>query len=131
MKKGNVEIIEFYQRKGFGYRKIANLTNFPADSVKYYCRKNTEADLTNTCLNCGTAIQQTMHHKQKVFCSDSCRMKWWNRHPEMVKRKVEKHSCLYCGKDYFSHRATQKYCSRKCFYDSRRRVMISDERTDF
>ena len=127
MTKENIEIIGFYQRKGFGYKKISQLTGLSADAIKYYCRKNPASDLASICLGCGAEIQQTPHHRKRVFCSDYCRMKWWNRHPDLVNRKLHKYTCQQCGNEYLTHRATQKYCSRKCLYDARRKAVVSDE----
>jgi endogenous inhibitor of DNA gyrase (YacG/DUF329 family) len=31
------------------------------------------------CEFCGQSVRQSEHRKRKRFCSDKCRMSWWNR----------------------------------------------------
>lgn len=127
MTQNEKEIIGYYRRKGYGYKKIAQLINVSADNVKYYCRKTPTESLLNICLGCGASIQQMPHHKKKVFCSDSCRMKWWNRHPEIVRRKYTEHICPTCGKAYTTYRSKQVFCSRPCVNESRRKAVSGNE----
>ncbi len=127
MTQNEKELIGYYQRKGYGYKKIAQLVNIPSDNIKYYCRKNPAEGLSDICLGCGSPIHQTPHHKQKVFCSDVCRMKWWNRHPEIVARKFQEHICPHCGKTYLTSRSGQRFCSRQCVGASRRKAVPADE----
>lgn len=121
------QLICYYQRKGNGYKKTAQLTGIPEGTVKTYYRRFLADSVGSTCLTCGSHIVQAQHRKQKLFCSDACRMMWWNAHPEMVRRIRDKHTCLCCGKTYLTHIAGQKYCSRACYADSRRKAAQADD----
>ena len=80
------------QHKGYGYKRIASVIGLPVNTVKSFCsrhpiRDDESLELKGLCCNCRIPIEQTPHKRKKLFCSDSCRMAWWNAHPEKVKRK--------------------------------------------
>ena len=111
------EIIEM-RRKGQGYGAIAKALNLSINTVKSYCRRNHLTD-ASVCRQCGAPITQTKGHRRKLFCSDLCRNRWWNSHPELVKRKSERiFTCAHCGKEFtaYGHR---KYCSHACYVKGR------------
>ena len=122
MTQNQVSVITYYQRKGLGYRRIAPLVGVPEDTVKSFCRKN-KGTAGDKCITCGAAVEQRPHKKRKLFCSDKCRLKWWNAHPELVRRKRKEHICEYCGRPYMTHIKSQRYCSRECFANARKRVV--------
>lgn len=72
---------------------------------------------------CGAALMQIPHRKPKKFCSDKCRMAWWNSHQELVNRKAIYHlACAHCGQSFDSYgNKNRKYCSRRCYDDARRK----------
>lgn len=117
-----------FQREGYGYKKIASLTGLPINTVKAYCRrhpiskKDTVAENT-LCRMCGKKLEQTPHKRKRIFCSDTCRLAWWNSHRERVNRKsVYSLTCAYCGQPFESYgNAYRKFCSRKCYGLSRRK----------
>ena len=79
---------------GFGYRRIAAMTGLSTNTVKSYLKRHgnevaIQPDQTGCeCKQCHRPIQQTPHKRKKVFCSDACRMAWWNAHPEKVQRRA-------------------------------------------
>lgn len=113
------------------YTAIALITGLSKDSVKSYCRLHNLAGVraenkmvnstVKSCLFCGKKILQNPTRKEKKFCSDKCRMKWWNSNTEFVRRKkLANLVCQYCGQIFTSKNATQKYCSRKCYAKARK-----------
>lgn len=52
----------------------------------------------------------------KKFCSDRCRMKWWNSHLDQVQRKANyDFVCPVCKKPFTVYgNANRKYCSHEC-----------------
>ena len=106
---------------GAGYKKIATQLGLPVNTVKSFCRRQ-NGGTEQVCANCGAALVQTPHHKAKRFCSDRCRMAWWNAHQDQVNRKaVYVLTCKYCGKEFESYGNRKRvYCSRGC-YDAARR----------
>ena len=117
----SIEILE-YRRQGFGYKKIASITGYSVNTVKSVCRRNSEAS-EKRCLQCGNVLIQPPHRKEKKFCSDKCRMAWWNSHPERVNRKAIYHfTCAQCGQPFDSYgNDHRKYCSRACYAEARRK----------
>lgn len=121
---------------GYGYIRIAQVLGISENTVKSYCRRNNltgkaaveepKAQIPvdegiHYCLCCGVSVEQNPGRKVKKFCSDKCRMKWWNNNLGKVKRKaVYEYICLHCGKPFTvygnSHR---KYCSHECYVAER------------
>ncbi len=114
-------IIEL-SKQGNGYLKIATQLGLNTNTVKTFLRRLKEKTV-NRCLYCGAEIQQTPHKKEKKFCSAACRMRWWNEHQKEVNRKAYYTIiCQCCGKIFEAYgNAKQKFCSRKCFADYRRK----------
>ena len=125
--------IEELQREGHGYKKIATMLDLPLNTVKSYIRRHpvttTSAASVKGCLNCGAPLLQKPGKKEKKFCSDRCRMAWWNAHPERVNRKTfYAATCAHCGKEFQSYgNKGRKYCSRLCFNQARRKGGKADE----
>ena len=117
----SIEIME-YRRQGLGYKRIAAVTGYSLNMVKSVCRRS-QAPTEKRCIQCGAAVEQTPHRKEKKFCSDKCRMAWWNSHPERVTRKAFYHLvCACCGQSFESYgNQKRKYCSRRCYNVARRK----------
>ena len=115
------EILEL-RRQGLGYKTIAAITGYSVNTVKSTCRRH-QVPNEKVCLQCGAKLDQTPHRKEKKFCSDKCRMAWWNSHPERVTRKAFYHLvCAHCGQPFESYgNQKRKYCSRRCYDDARRK----------
>ena len=114
--------IEKMRREGLGYKKIAVALDLSENTVKSYCRRlPTIAADNEKCMCCGKPLSQIPGHKKKKFCSDSCRMKWWNSHLDIVKRKaLYTFVCPCCGKEFTVYgNANRKYCCHECYIDDR------------
>ena len=116
--------IAAYRRNGCGYKKIGQLLGMSGNTVKTYCRRNglggtaAQSEIKEIgifCRNCGEPVMQTAGKKQKKFCSDACRIKWWNHHTRLRKKNSV---CVHCGKS-FHGRQGQKYCSHVCYVAER------------
>ena len=120
---------------GLSYGEIATEVGLCINTIKSYCRRKinnlgkkdavkrqqpTVAGV-HSCQECGKSIQQIQGRKLKRFCSDTCRMKWWNSHPEMVQRKnAREQFCSNCGKKFFVYGTqSRKYCSHECYVKDR------------
>ena len=129
MTKDEIVVVTQLQRQGFGYRRIAALTNIPLNTIKSYCRRHPvaeAADVTRSedaCRQCGQPIESVPHHKAKQFCSDKCRMTWWNSHRNLVNRKAyQTVVCSNCGTAFQVYgNVPRKFCSRACSAASRRK----------
>ena len=119
-----------YRRSGYGYKKISQLTGVCESSVKTYCRRNgltgsaEEAPRgisEKTCQCCGKTVIQYPGRKEKKFCSDACRNKWWNSHLNLVNRKaMYDFVCPTCGKPFSAYgNRNRKYCSHECYIEDR------------
>ncbi len=112
------------QNQGLGYKKISDILSLSVNTVKSYCYRNTvkSRQESKCCKQCGIKISQQPTRKEKKFCSDNCRMKWWNAHFDKINHQVVNEIiCPSCGKPFiFYGNRARKYCSRLCYGKSRR-----------
>ena len=78
-----MRIVEL-RKEGNGCKRIAQLLGISENTIKSFCRrrhllKENPEDKKDACPCCGKALVQIPGRKPKKFCSDKCRMKWWNR----------------------------------------------------
>ncbi len=121
------------QNEGLGYKRIAAELNLPVNGVKSFCRrhpvtKDTASFGSAGCRQCGAPLTQLPHRKAKKFCSDKCRMAWWNSHQDQVNRKAfYTLVCPTCGKEFQSYGKKHRiYCSRACYAQARSKGVRSD-----
>ena len=122
------------RKSGVGYKKIAQELGINENSVKSFCRRNGLAGsiekpqetvfpgvIQKACKNCGTLFLQYPGHREKVFCCDACRNKWWNLHIGQANRKtMYEYTCPTCGKKFSAYGNRQrKYCSHACYIIAR------------
>lgn len=76
---------------------------------------------TMPCRWCGNPVAQTPGRKEKMFCSDPCRVRWWNRNRHSSQRKTcLQLVCPTCHKPFSSYgNPNRKYCSRPCYFTDR------------
>ena len=128
---------------GQSYARIAGALNLSVNSVKSFCRRNAlssgvgksleqlKSETTQnaaSCEQCGCPVQQTPGRKHKRFCSDACRMAWWNAHRTQVRRKtVRTFCCARCGMQFSRYGVTKRsFCSRSCASAARKKKFFHD-----
>ena len=117
MTENQQEEIKALRQAGLGYKKIAAALSLSESTIKSYCIRNklkAGSDQT-VCLECGQPITQPTGQKGKKFCSDACRIKWWNHHTWLMKAN---NVCAHCGKP-FHGRKDRKFCSHACYIAER------------
>lgn len=123
------------RKDGLGYGKIAQEMGISRNTIKSFCQRNEltgaaasmpEITVTDSleekpCLNCGQPVRQNPGRKEKKFCCDACRNKWWNSHLSQVKRKaMYEFVCPACGKPFTAYgNRNRKYCSHECYIEGR------------
>ncbi len=118
------KIIEL-RNKGYGYGRISTELNIPRSSVSTFCKRNEidneTIDRFAICKNCDKLIRLEIKKKNKIFCSDECRVNWWNTHQEQVNKKAIYHfDCPVCSKHFTTYgNKKQKYCSHICYIQDR------------
>lgn len=102
--------------KGMGYGEIAKGLELSINTVKSFCHRN-----EGKCEQCGMPVQQLTGRKHKRFCSDSCRIRWWNAHKDLVnRRRFYEVRCSYCQRDFYVYgKNKRKYCSHQCYINER------------
>ena len=129
MVQNEIDEIARLQRCGLGYKRISQITGLSQNTGKSYCRRHPlDSDASedaSICHQCGKPVEQTPHRKKKLFCSDACRMMWWNAHPDRVNRQAyHAVTCASCGRTFESYSsANRKFCSRACYAKFRAKEM--------
>lgn len=131
--------IKALRTKGYGYATIARTLDLKKDTVVAFCRKEgltgTKAQTNERihlngelCRACGSVLLQTPGRKPRKFCSDVCRVMWWNHHPEAVHQKAIYHfTCACCHKPFSAYgNAGRKYCSHACYVSARYKDGVSN-----
>ncbi len=101
------------RQSGLGYGMIAKKLCISVNTVKAFCRRNSIKE--HICPMCGKPVTQNPGRREKKFCSDECRRKWWNSHTGLMKENAV---CAHCGKP-FHGRQGRKYCSHACYIAER------------
>ena len=129
MNKQEISTLNIMRSRGKRASDIAIAIGVSVNTVRSYIRRHPPEDVVQSvCRNCGKPVHQISGRKAKQFCSDRCRNAWWNSHPENIQRKAYySFICEYCGKKFESYgNKNRKYCSRKCYADSRKAHSVSN-----
>lgn len=128
-----IKIVNGLQANGLGYKKISAVTGLPVNTVKAYCRRHKVNSIVPEepqafCRGCGKPIKRIPMAKPRQFCSDECRMRFWNSHRDEVRhRAIYSFTCPYCGRGFQSlGNPNRKYCSRECAASGRRKGGAAD-----
>ena len=64
---------------------------------------------------------QVAGRKPVKFCSEACRIHWWNTHPDAVDKKAfYDFTCACCGKPFRAYGNSQrKYCCHAYYIQAR------------
>lgn len=113
---------------GASYSQIAVKLNLPEGTVKSFCSRNNlklgavqqDDNAAGICKVCGGQLLLKLKQKPRQFCSDTCRLRWWNQNREMVNKKGAKSFiCANCGVEHVSYDTNRKYCSHTCYISAR------------
>ena len=116
-------LIQKMRAGGKGYKAIANELKVSVSTVASFCKSHDADASFEACPQCGARLINTPHRKKKKFCSDKCRMLWWNSHQDEINRQAYyRFVCPNCGKEFISYgNEHRKYCSLQCVAESRRK----------
>ena len=117
------EKITELRKNGESISSIAEKMNLSVNSVKSFCRRKDVSPMKDGCKRCGQPLVNTPGHRQKTFCSASCRQKYWRENSSLNwcrrKSKDEKGSARNTAAAPFSQRkssapAVEGSSARKC-----------------
>ena len=131
MKKQERETINAMRLQGKSPAEIAWNLGLSVNTVRSHIRRHPELQGGKPCKNCGRQITALPGRKEKRFCSDKCRMAWWNSHREQVQKKAYYTIlCAHCGKEFESYgNQNRKFCCRNCYLLFRRSANLSETGT--
>ena len=113
--------------QGKSYAEISETMDLSFNTISSFCRRynadgvGKEIKEISTCKNCGSLIKRKVGHKPRQFCSDACRMEWWNAHQGEVNRKaIRTFTCACCGREFETYgQQRRRYCSHACYIAGR------------
>ena len=88
MKKQEIKAISEMRLQGKSPSEIACALGISVNTIRTHIRRHPDIPGGKFCKNCGKPIAQSVGRKEKRFCSDKCRMAWWNSHRERVRKKA-------------------------------------------
>lgn len=80
MRKYIKSAIDDMRLKGMSSSAIASAVGLPVNTVKSHIYRHPEIPRIKLCAYCGRPMRQPKGRKQKKFCSDKCRITYWNHH---------------------------------------------------
>jgi len=116
---------------GSSYSTIAAFLGISENTVKSFCRRNGLGSTVakpmempeddNHCKNCGKHVVQVPKQKPKKFCSQECRLIWWNANRDKISQKAfYEFKCKYCSVPFKSYGNKHRlYCSHRCYVSYR------------
>ena len=106
---------------GKQYKEISSELGIEVSALKLFVHRQKKPD-TRKCAMCGKRLPDKARSSQR-FCSIKCKNAWWKKHPnqdENDKRVVR--ACASCGRQFISYNSNSKYCSRDCYFASKRKA---------
>ena len=113
------------RRDGASMTEIADKLGLPRNTVKSFCRRSgtepTPTMAVKMCLCCGKPMVQYPGHKEKKFCSDKCRLRFWNSNLGATQLNgMAAYTCPACGKAFYAYPGRKRrYCSHGCYVSAR------------
>ena len=112
--------------RGDTFAMIADALGLSRNTVKSFCLRNLRPEplkeqdapvKSGVCDQCGMGFVLCPGHRQRRFCSDQCRITWWNAHRDLLKSaSIVEHTCACCGKHFMGYvRQQRKFCSHACY----------------
>lgn len=127
MTKAEKNTILMMRKQSKSYKYIADVTGISINTVKLFVLRNLKTqdgaeieqdDSCRHCKQCGILLPHTKHCKTKFFCSDRCRIIWWNAHRNLAERaSAHQQICAVCGSVFYTYHG--QYCSRACYGKAR------------
>lgn len=111
------EAIKNLHKRGWSVNKIADSMNLSKNTVKSFLWRLSKEEgepkkETKNCAYCGAELPYTPGGRERRFCSDKCRTKYWNK-----ERANEPYKCICknCHKEFVSFGNKKKaFCSKEC-----------------
>lgn len=106
------------RQQGMTYAEIAKATGIRSGSIRTFCWRagasNNQQSSKGKCIECGAPIDVPSKTKPRKFCSDTCRLRHWEKNPGGRKSLLIS-TCSFCRKEFKTRYKTQKYCCHDCY----------------
>ena len=120
------EIIKL-KNEGRSYKQISDLTGICVSTIKSLCTRyqTKQNELVYYCKCCGKKLVFTNGKKQKQYCSDTCRMRYWrNNKDKMNIAHTIQVECPVCHRVFTDYETKKrKYCCWSCYMEAKQRTV--------
>lgn len=79
MYKQQIDKLNNLRLQGYKPAFIATVLGLSVNTVKSHIRRHPTIPNTLFCQHCGKPVLQNKGRKEKRFCSDKCRITYWNK----------------------------------------------------
>jgi len=79
VKTMNNKVIEMLYERGLTASEISRCIGVASSTVRSHINRHCLTRETSPCDMCGVQVVQVSGRKKKRFCSDRCRMAYWNQ----------------------------------------------------
>ena len=111
---------------GNSYKQISVLTGICISKIKSVCiRYNTkQTEIISYCKCCGKKLILVGGKKQKLYCNDKCRMRYWRNHQsELKSNHIVEVECPICHQIFKAYETKKrKYCCWDCYMEAKQRM---------
>lgn len=116
------------KKNGSSYKEISTMLDIPLGTVKsILSRVNDFNKNSSSCKNCGKTIISIKGKKVKVFCSDKCRLTWWNNNRDKGDKRIYIKKCHNCNEQFKTFDFNKKYCSHNCYIENRYKLGTNND----
>lgn len=137
MTESQKQIIIELRKTGISYSETAKKAGVPVSTVKSFCRRNSISPIPiqtpetydpGFCLTCGRVVPLIPGKKQRRFCGNTCRMRWYRANGSPKGKTVSyMFICVSCGKPFLAYgKKDRKYCGLACFFAERTREHLNE-----
>lgn len=100
--------------EGIRYKHTIGIA--PTKKIKWFSAEQCKNDDGEyLCKQCGMVVPRVKGRKQKLFCSDECRLSWHRLNRDM--KGTHMAYCKHCGKEFLYYKGEKKYCSQECYVE--------------
>lgn len=121
LQKKQVTVLRLQEKK---YVEIGRILSLSPEAVRGYCKRfglGIRDCICLRCVCCGKPLDPNRHGQKRIYCSEKCRSALRRLMGEL-KETTYHHICQNCGIAFDTKgNKNQKYCSMKCYHDSRKR----------
>lgn len=108
--------------EGIRYKHTIGIA--PSKKIKWFSAEQCKNDDGEyLCKKCGMEVPQVKGRKQKLFCSDECRLSWYRLNRDMKGTYMA--YCKHCGKEFLYYKGRKSTAAMSVMLRSGSKVKVT------